>query len=230
MLLFKCFIMCYYIIGDFMNTKKRFFAFLLDMFLVLILATSLSNLDYLNPYKDKYENAIKKYNDAMSEYGEVLLTTNSKNSLKDTLNFLKDKMIPPMMEVSKYNLFNSLWYLIIFFLYNVLFAYYNGGQTLGKKVFKIKVVDKGEDKVSFKNLTLRSLFNGSSLFFGVNIIVIIRILISLIPNEFAFMFLIYLVEIISVIYEVIVLISLFTSKGARLTNDIIAKTEVIEVK
>ncbi len=222
--------MCYYIIGDFMNTKKRFFAFLLDMFLVLILATSLSNLDYLNPYKDKYENAIKKYNDAMSEYGEVLLTTNSKNSLKDTLNFLKDKMIPPMMEVSKYNLFNSLWYLIIFFLYNVLFAYYNGGQTLGKKVFKIKVVDKGEDKVSFKNLTLRSLFNGSSLFFGVNIIVIIRILISLIPNEFAFMFLIYLVEIISVIYEVIVLISLFTSKGARLTNDIIAKTEVIEVK
>ncbi len=230
MLLFKCFIMCYYIIGDFMNTKKRFFAFLLDMFLVLILATSLSNLDYLNPYKDKYENAIKKYNDAMSEYGEVLLTTNSKNSLKDTLNFLKDKMIPPMMEVSKYNLFNSLWYLIIFFLYNVLFAYYNGGQTLGKKVFKIKVVDKGEDKVSFKNLTLRSLFNGSSLFFGVNIIVIIRILISLIPNEFAFMFLIYLVEIISVIYEVIVLISLFTSKGATLTNDIIAKTEVIEVK
>lgn len=230
MLLFKCFIMCYYIIGDFMNTKKRFFAFLLDMFLVLILATSLSNLDYLNPYKDKYENAIKKYNDAMSEYGEVLLTTNSKNSLKDTLNFLKDKMIPPMMEVSKYNLFNSLWYLIIFFLYNVLFAYYNGGQTLGKKVFKIKVVDKGEDKVSFKNLTLRSLFNGSSLFFGVNIIVIIRILISLIPNEFAFMFLIYLAEIISVIYEVIVLISLFTSKGATLTNDIIAKTEVIEVK
>lgn len=222
--------MCYYIIGDFMNTKKRFFAFLLDMFLVLILATSLSNLDYLNPYKDKYENAIKKYNDAMSEYGEVLLTTNSKNSLKDTLNFLKDKMIPPMMEVSKYNLFNSLWYLIIFFLYNVLFAYYNGGQTLGKKVFKIKVVDKGEDKVSFKNLTLRSLFNGSSLFFGVNIIVIIRILISLIPNEFAFMFLIYLAEIISVIYEVIVLISLFTSKGATLTNDIIAKTEVIEVK
>ena len=230
MLLFKCFIMCYYIIGDFMNTKKRFFAFLLDMFLVLILATSLSNLDYLNPYKDKYENAIKKYNDAMSEYGEVLLTTNSKNSLKDTLNFLKDKMIPPMMEVSKYNLFNSLWYLIIFFLYNVLFAYYNGGQTLGKKVFKIKVVDKGEDKVSFKNLTLRSLFNGSYLFFGVKIIVIIRILISLIPNEFAFMFLIYLVEIISVIYEVIVLISLFTSKGATLTNDIIAKTEVIEVK
>lgn len=212
------------------NTKKRLGAFILDMFLVLILAVSLSNLDYLNPYKGMYEDALTKYEEAMGDYGEVLLTTTHKNSLKDTLEFLHEKIIPTMMEVSKYNVFNSLWYLIIFFLYNVLFAYYNDGQTLGKKIFKIKVVNMGEDKVSFQRLTLRSLFNGSSIFFGVNIIVILRILISFITNEYAFMILIYLIEAISIIYEVCMLVTLFKNKGARLTNDILAKTEVIEVK
>ena len=84
------------------------------------------------------------------------------------------------MIIEKYNVFNSLWYLIIFMLYNVLFAYFNDGQTLGKKIFKLRVVKKEGEKASIENFLVRSLFNGSTFFFGINLVVIIRIVFSLI--------------------------------------------------
>ena len=56
-LLFSFLKVWYHIIGDFMKIKKRIGAFLLDMFIVILISVTLSNLSYLNPYKDKYTEA-----------------------------------------------------------------------------------------------------------------------------------------------------------------------------
>lgn len=210
--------------------RRRLGAFLIDLFIVVMLATALANLSYLNPYKDQYNECQNQLNDLMIEYQGVIMGTSSKDSLKSAVSFVNDKMFPVLMVTEKYNVFNLLWYILIFFLYNVLFAYFNNGATLGKKLFKLRVVNKDCDKVTFSRLAFRSLFNGTSLFYGVNIVVIIRIFTSLIMNKYVFLCLFYGVEVLSYLLEISLLITLFTSKGRRITSDILAKTEVIEVK
>lgn len=213
-----------------MKARRRLGAFILDLFIVVMVAVTLSNLSYLNPYKDKYNECQEELNNVMIDYYGVVTDTSNRNSLNASISFLNDNMFPILIESEKYNVFNLLWYIVIFFLYNCLFAFFNNGQTLGKKFFNLKVVNKGETRVSFGRLMLRNLFIGSSLYYGINLLVIIRIFTSFIMNKYIFFVLFYGIEVLSFILEISLLITLFTSKGTRLTNDIIARTEVIDVK
>lgn len=227
-LLFSFLKVWYHIIGDFMKIKKRIGAFLLDMFIVMLISVTLSNLSYLNPYKDKYTEASSTYIDLLDEYDELIKNTNPKEYVNEVFNFANKKLVPQLMIIEKYNVFNSLWYLIIFMLYNVLFAYFNDGQTLGKKIFKLRVVKKDGEKASIGNFLVRSLFNGSTFFFGINLVVIIRILLSILSNKLLFLILFYGVESLSLLLEISLLVTLFVSKGSRITSDYIAKTKVID--
>lgn len=227
-LLFSFLKVWYHIIGDFMKIKKRIGAFLLDMFIVMLISVTLSNLSYLNPYKDKYTEASSTYIDLLDEYDELIKNTNPKEYINEVFNFANKKLVPQLMIIEKYNVFNSLWYIIIFILYNVLFAYFNDGQTLGKKIFKLRVVKKDGEKASIGNFLVRSLFNGSTFFFGINLVVIIRILLSILSNKLLFLILFYGVESLSLLLEISLLVTLFVSKGSRITSDYIAKTKVID--
>ncbi len=211
-----------------MKIKKRIGAFLLDMFIVMLISVTLANLSYLNPYKDKYTEASSTYIDLLDEYDELIKNTNPKEYINEVFNFANKKLVPQLMIIEKYNVFNSLWYLIIFMLYNVLFAYFNDGQTLGKKIFKLRVVKKDGEKASIRNFLVRSLFNGSTFFFGINLVVIIRILLSILSNKLLFLILFYGVESLSLLLEISLLVTLFVSKGSRITSDYIAKTKVID--
>ena len=75
---------------------------------------------------------------------------------------------------------------------------------------------------------MRSLFNGSTFFFGINLVVIIRILLSILSNKLLFLILFYGVESLSLLLEISLLVTLFVSKGSRITSDYIAKTQVID--
>lgn len=213
-----------------MKARKRLGAFLLDLFIVVMLSTTLSNLSYLNPYKDKYNECQNRISDLMIEYEGMIKDISSEYAFTTAVNFVNDKMLPELIVIEKYDVFNVLWYVIIFILYNVIFAYFNNGQTIGKKLFKLRVVNKGEDKVSFIRMFIRSLFTGSSLFYGVTLVAIIRIFTSFIINKYIFLVLLYGLGSLSLILEISLLITLFTSKGSTLISDKIARTEVIDVK
>lgn len=49
-------------------------------------------------------------------------------------------------------------------------------------------------------------------------------------NEGLFLVIFYGIIMTSLLFEISLLVTLFTSKGSRLTSDMIARTEVIEVK
>lgn len=49
----------------------------------------------------------------------------------------------------------SFWDLLMIFLYFILLDYLLKGQTLGKKIVRIKVMEEGRDRVSFKALLIR---------------------------------------------------------------------------
>ncbi len=210
--------------------RKRLSAFFLDMLLVIFVSVCLSNLNYLNPYKYKYESTVDEYNQVYEEYATSILNPTSSSYLgKDEVDqYMIDNIVPLTHKVEKYNIFYLLWYLLIYFMYFVVFAHFNNGQTLGKKLFKIKITDKNGEIPSILKLLFRSIFNGSSLYLGLNITIIMRIILTFISDMEVYYYAYTFLNLAAYIFEFSLVIIFFTKKGHISTNDLIAKTEVIE--
>lgn len=213
-----------------MQIKKRIGAFLLDMLLILFLSVAVSNLSYLNPYKYNYNEAYEEYSTVYQEYISSITSSSSSITTEYTNEYLIDNIIPVLMKVNKYNSFLYIWYLVFYFLYFIIFAYFNNGQTLGKKLFNLKVVNKENNKLSFIRLFIRSLFNGSNMYLGVNICIILKLLLVFISNPTTYYYLNMVISLISYGIEIALFIILMMKSGNTSLNDIIARTKVVEVK
>lgn len=212
--------------------KRRLSAFFVDMLLVIFLAISLANLSYLNPYKYQYEKSIKEYDQVYSEFQTSLLDPTSSSYINpmEINDYMLDNIMPLAKKISHYNVFYSLWYLLIYFLYFVVFTYFNNGQSLGKKIFKIKVVDKNGNSPGVWNLIVRSIFNGSRLYLGLNIMIIINMLLPLISNVQTYYYAYTLLNVVAIIFEITLLVVFLTKKGSASIHDLIASTKVVETK
>ena len=202
---------------------RRISAFLIDVFLVTFVSTIFSSISYVNPFIENYKVAYDEYREIYKSESESVLTNPTIKNVVDYSN----KMSKQIYKIDYSMLFNNIYYLVFSFLYFVLFAYFTNGQTLGKKLFKLKVVRQDGEKVKLSNLMLRTLLSGSSIFMGVNIIVVIQLLLLMIPRNQAYFYAILFSSMISYIIEIIGLVLLF-SKEHRSLDDIIGSTKVID--
>lgn len=202
---------------------RRISAFLIDIFLVTFVSTIFSSISYVNPFIGNYKVAYDEYREIYKSESESVLTNPTIKNVVDYSN----KMSKQIYKIDYSMLFNNIYYLVFSFLYFVLFAYFTNGQTLGKKLFKLKVVRQDGEKVKLSNLMLRTLLSGSSIFMGVNIIVVIQLLLLMIPQNQAYFYAILFSSMISYIIEIIGLVLLF-SKEHRSLDDIIGSTKVID--
>ncbi len=202
---------------------RRISAFLIDVFLVTFVSTVFSSISYVNPFMESYKVAYDEYREIYKSESESVLTNPTIKNVVDYSN----KMSKQIYKIDYSMLFNNIYYLVFSFLYFVLFAYFTNGQTLGKKLFKLKVVRQDGEKVKLSNLMLRTLLSGSSIFMGVNIIVVIQLLLLMIPQNQAYFYAILFSSMISYIIEIIGLVLLF-SKEHRSLDDIIGSTKVID--
>lgn len=202
---------------------RRISAFLIDVFLVTFVSTIFSSISYVNPFIENYKVAYDEYREIYKLESESVLTNPTIKNVVDYSN----KMSKQIYKIDYSMLFNNIYYLVFSFLYFVLFAYFTNGQTLGKKLFKLKVVRQDGEKVKLSNLMLRTLLSGSSIFMGVNIIVVIQLLLLMIPQNQAYFYAILFSSMISYIIEIIGLVLLF-SKEHRSLDDIIGSTKVID--
>jgi len=202
---------------------RRISAFLIDIFLVTFISTIFSSISYVNPFIGNYKVAYDEYREIYKSESESVLTNPTIKNVVDYSN----KMSKQIYKIDYSMLFNNIYYLVFSFLYFVLFAYFTNGQTLGKKLFKLKVVRQDGEKVKLSNLMLRTLLSGSSIFMGVNIIVVIQLLLLMIPQNQAYFYAILFSSMISYIIEIIGLVLLF-SKEHRSLDDIIGSTKVID--
>lgn len=115
---------------------RRFVAYLIDFFIVAGIASCISYISFLNPQKDAYE---EKYNEVLSLYERLEQDeisqeefTNEYISLYYDLNHLD----------MNYVVIN----LIVLIAYFGVFQWQGKGQTLGKRLMKIRVVSKDEKK------------------------------------------------------------------------------------
>ena len=184
---------------------KRIFAYMIDYFIILLV------LSFITANINVGSDITEKVNNLTNEYKNGNITIEEYN----------EEVLPLNYELTKRKLPVNVITCVIIIGYYIVFAYFNKGQTLGKKICKIRVVnDKGE-RASIWNILIRSLF-----IYG-----IITTLYSLISINFldieSFNYSVSVVSVIESLFIVISLLMMLYKKDDRGLHDIIAKTKVI---
>lgn len=242
---------------------KRIGAYILDMVLVMLVASLISSLTFINKdykaynstyseYVDRltvYQNFIKdfedyyedeeitdeEYNNLLSDYSEFsIYVTNRYDDkeisneeynqiLDDLLEIYSDEYILYNYELSKLNVISSIILIICLILYFSIMQYFMNGQTLGKRIFNLKVVNKNTEKVGLVNLLIRTVIVTGVL------ISIIQILCLFILNKDDFYTAAYYIKMISYGIEFMILITILLRTDGRGLHDLIANTKVIDI-
>lgn len=126
-------------------TLRRIGAYIVDIIVITMISSMFVRIEFLNPKYDEYEKAYKEYIDFTSEVINNPEKVNDSNLNDITYN------------LSKTGLATSIITLVVTTLYFVGFQYINRGQTLGKKLFKIQVVDSENKKLKFYQVLIRAL-------------------------------------------------------------------------
>lgn len=200
--------------------RSRISAFLIDMLFIIILTSITANIYAVNPYlydsEEVYNNYIEIYNDTISE-----LDVNNVEVPK--------KLQKAMYKYEKTNSYLYVWYIGFGIIYFVVFQWLNKGQTLGKKMFKIKVVNNDEENPNLLQYFVRYLINGSTLLMGVNIVLVIKTIILFMGVGATTYYQTHmLLQVISILIEILLFATLIVHKNNRLINDILARTKVVE--
>lgn len=126
-------------------TLRRIGAYIVDIIVITMISSMFVRIEFLNPKYDEYEKAYNEYIDFTSKVINNPEKVNDSNLNDITYN------------LSKTGLATSIITLVVTTLYFVGFQYINRGQTLGKKLFKIQVVDSENKKLKFYQVLVRAL-------------------------------------------------------------------------
>ena len=188
--------------------NRRFFAYIIDIFIVLVIANLIT---MFIPISEKTQ-----------DYYKELQTTQKKMYDKEIdVKEYTDIVLEDNYNISKGTVLISLTSIIIYILYFVVYQVYNNGQTVGKKLMKIKVKSTTDESLSINTMLFRAL-----IIYGIAANIINLILILLLKKELY----LSISNTISIIQSLIVIISVFMilfSKQKRGIHDIITKTEVV---
>lgn len=187
---------------------KRLGAFFIDYFIV-ILIVSIITMGFSNASSEEIS---KKMNNLVSDYQSEKISIDEYTEETYKLNY----------DLQKSNLNTNVVSITLYIGYFIIFATLNKGQTLGKKLLKIKVVNKEEKKPSVWNMFVRSLFiyNLASAIFSVVFINFLGV------NTFTNIY-----TTIGYIEFFVIIISFFMAtykKDGRGLHDMMAGTNVIE--
>lgn len=191
---------------------QRALAYIIDMVLIILIVNivgsvfnqkQLEELDKeLNDKLDNVTSVEQFYDDSSEELLEELLD----------IEYKIDKASAPITAV---NVVISIGYFIIF-------QYMNNGQTLGKKIFKIKVESEKKKKVSLLQMTLRSLLINVIAFNLINVLAVVFL-----PKEWYLsinsivtfgQWLVFIISSLLILYN----------KDKNGVHDMLAKTKVVD--
>ncbi|MCI6899460.1 MAG: RDD family protein [Tenericutes bacterium] len=188
---------------------QRFIAFLLDIFILSSIASLISY-----PFLDA--KSIDKLNKNSSEVIEKYTTGEiDMDTYVDEVKGISYQLSQKQGVVSLVTLFLAV-------LYFIVYQYYNNGQTIGKKLMKIKVVSSTDKEITMDSFIFRSLIVNSIL------VDMISFAIVIFGNETVYF---YGVAICGIIKYTLLLICGFMvmwSKSGLGLHDRIAHTTVVK--
>lgn len=193
------------------NSYKRVLAYLVDVMIISFVSLLLT---YFVPTSENYNKLNKEFENLTIDYRNQEVTMEEYLEKGTDINYQLNKEGVPQTIVST----------VLSIIYFVVLAYFMNGETLGKKLMKIKITSNNDKKLTMNNYLIRALVIDSVL---MNIITIITIL--LFSKD------IYLTSynIISYVFSFVYIVSLamiLFSKNGRGLQDILANTKVISTE
>lgn len=201
---------------------KRILAYFIDMFIVLLLIYLISQIKVINPYLDKYKVTYEKYNTFIEEnYMDNTTTSINKIMNKEYILLLHD--------LQYYSLVPSITEFLIIVIYFSLFPYFFDGQTIGKKIMKIKIVSIDEKKCTLMQYMLRSLIYPiwTNIIFYTALSNILLVMNVLIFNGKIFYYLNLGISIFFTIYAYADIIKYINNSDGVSFHDKISKTKIV---
>ena len=125
---------------------KRLLAFILDILIVSLVVTLLSYIPFLNPNRDAYS---EKYNELVNVYEQV-----EKNEISQ--EEYNEAAIPISYELYRLNIPTILVDIVCSLLYFGVLPFFMDGQTIGKRLFQLRVVSANDKPLNIVNYLLRA--------------------------------------------------------------------------
>lgn len=189
---------------------ERVFAFIIDAIIILAVTTILT---YWMPLSETYKKEIENIKEANEKVNNNEMNIEEQRKVYEKATYVANKETIAQSAVE----------IVVLLAYYVSFAYYKNGQTVGKMINKIKIVDSNNKTPSFFKLLLRA---GIINFIFFNFIALVTVLF-LNQNHYMKLF-----NITNYISALLVLTSFFLitlRKDKRGVHDILSDTKVVKV-
>lgn len=204
-------------------------------------------------YNDKYEDYSEYYAELEESYEDDKISKKEYNKLldfdkkytKDLSKYYEDKKIVEdeynqivenlntnysnieinySYKLLKYSIVPTIVSIMCILLYFVVMQFYFSGQTLGKKIMKLRVVSNNDKKLNILNFLVRSLIVNEVF---INILNIFFLLVLSKNNYLVYNQIIY---VVTYILEMVIMFMIVFDKNNRGLHDYISNTKVIEDK
>lgn len=189
---------------------KRAGAYLFDILVVSMIVSLLSYLPILNPNRTLYS---EKYNELVNVYEQY-------ENKEINESEYDEARIPISYELYRLNVYYVVLDVIIVLLYFGVVPYFFDGQTVGKKLFQIKIVSNDDKPLKITNYLLRTIVLNNIL-----ISVILQCIVSFISVDNYYL----LYQNVNIVGYIIMYINLFmiiVRKDNRGLHDFVAGTKV----
>ena len=198
------------------SVRKRFSAYLLDIILLYLLTSLIISIRFINPNYDKYIETYEQYNEVLKKYYEKEITSDELVDLnKDNLYYL-----------TKYSISSNIVVIIVIIGYFVFFQKYNHGQTLGKKIMKIKVVGNDNKELSIWKLFIRTIPT-YYIFVGNALAVLLNTLVVLFIDKDNFIYVNSVITYLFLGIGIVSLVMIYINKNKQGLHDKLAQSIVV---
>lgn len=212
---------------------KRFVAYAIDIMLVSIVSTLITSNSYINKdYKkymsvsEEYQEFYDNYEDLKEDLQETLedeeITQDEYDSKLDNIDKeFNKKNIDYNYKLIKLSVVSTIISMLVLILYFVVIQYYLNGQTIGKKIMKLRVVSNSGKRLSILNYLIRSLILNSVF---TNVLTVVCVLILSKSNYLIFNEIIY---VVNYVIEMAIIFMMLFNKDNRGLQDYVANTKVV---
>ena len=198
------------------TSLKRIIAFLIDIIIINIVTTPLINIKATNPYIDDYNKYYTEYTELIEAANNGDIDTNSDE--------YKDQVIDLNYKVSSYGVVSRSISVVASIIYFVIIQYFLKGQTIGKKILKLRVVSNKDKELNIGHYFVRSLILNNIIF---SIILITGIYIF---NETAYYNLSMVVSYLQLLVMSVIILMVVLRRDNRGLHDFVAGTKVISTE
>lgn len=187
---------------------ERLLAFFLDSIIVLLISSLIAS-NFSNKKLEKLQTELEN---TMTNYMQGELTM--EEYLEETQNLT--------YEIEKNSTGINLVQLVISIGYFIIFTYLNKGQTLGKKLLRLKIVNEKEEKPTILQIILRT-----SIIYQILPSLLIIISVMLIQKEY-FLTIYSILTMITYIFILVSAIMILYRNDKLGIQDILSKTKVVK--